>query len=205
VLLSDELTELQHSACRLVRVASGVEGRALKAHVAAQLAWLLAEARPQRVLLVEADLDRPTLHEVLDVNVPRSFGLSEQLERMQNSGRSKSPMATRIRLGNCLDALLESAWGSASLFDSPQLGALLERERVDHDFIVINGPVVGDWPDTRALPLPGAADSVVYVTPQLSEADRDTLMNGAVANFLGAAQLHVIQSELSDGRATNLA
>jgi Mrp family chromosome partitioning ATPase len=192
--LRDELSGTDETSCTLVRIASGIAGRSLKAHLAAQLAWLLAEDRRRRVLLVEADLDAPSLHEVLEINVPRGFGLSEQLERMQGTKLRDNLSATRIRLGDCLDALLESAWGSPALFQSPHFKRLLERERIDHDFIVVNGPVVGDWPDAQALPLPGSADSVVYVTPQLEAADRD-ILRGAATSFAGAAKLSIVESE----------
>jgi Mrp family chromosome partitioning ATPase len=147
----DALLLERQLGCRVVRVASGVAACEEKAQCAAQLAFWLAEHESVNVLLVEADLDKPALHELLSLSAPRGYGFSEQLERATRSLAARAQALTRMRLAAGLDALLEASDGNPALFDTPEFAALIARERDDYQFIVLNGPVIGDWPDPLAL------------------------------------------------------
>jgi Mrp family chromosome partitioning ATPase len=154
----------------VIRVTSGANSRYAKTQAATQLAWLLAERKEHRVLLMEADLDAPALHKTLHVNVPRGFGFSEQLERLGEDVTGES-CVTLIRVAPGLHALVEGRSGAPALYDSPQFAGALARLRNEHDLIVVDGPVVDTWPDSRALA--GVADAVVFIVAagtQLSEA-----------------------------------
>jgi hypothetical protein len=102
--------------------------------------------------------------------VPRGFGFSEQLERLGEDAAGEEAV-TLIRVGHGLHALVEGRSGTPSLYDSPQFAAALAQLRNEHDLIVIDGPVVDTWPDSRTLK--GVADAVVFIVAagtQLSEA-----------------------------------
>lgn len=160
--LRDELFRDPNARCLTIRIASGANSRYAKSQVAAQLAWILAERQDKRVLLVEADLDAPALHKLMRVNLPRGFGFSEQLERLaEGATRNEPSPVTLLRVGPTLHALVEGRWGTPALFDSPQFSAVLAQQRADHDVIVMDGPVVDDWPDAQALH--GIAEGVVFV------------------------------------------
>jgi Mrp family chromosome partitioning ATPase len=168
--LRDEFARGTSPRGRVIRVTSGANSRYAKTQAATQLAWLLAERKEHRVLLMEADLDAPALHKTLHVNVPRGFGFSEQLERLGEHVTGESGV-TLIRVAPGLHALVEGRSGSPALYDSPQFAGALAQLRNEHDLIVVDGPVVDTWPDSRALQ--GVADAVVFIVAagtQLSEA-----------------------------------
>lgn len=145
---------------RIVRVASGLSSRYAKSQVTAQLAQMLADRPNVRVLALEGDLDAPALHKVLRVNVPRSHGLSEQLQRMAELDRVDA--ATVMQLSPSLHALVESRWSTPSALGLPHYAELLMRQRDVYDFIVIDGPVVDSWPDADHFGR--LVDGVVFVT-----------------------------------------
>jgi Mrp family chromosome partitioning ATPase len=158
--LCDALQALRNSGCRTVRIASASNSRYAKSQIAAQLAIMLAEQPDTQVLLMEADLDAPALHHVLRLSVPRGLGLSEQLQRL---GAPVQPLdaVTIMRLSPALHVLIESRWGSPSLFESPQFAEIVKQQRSQHDLIVIDGPIVDTFSDATALA--GAVDHVVFV------------------------------------------
>jgi Mrp family chromosome partitioning ATPase len=160
--LSDELYRQANARCRIIRVASVSNSRYAKSQVAAQLACTLAERRDKRVLLVEADLDAPALHKIMRLNVPVGFGFSEQLERFGSDASGRTPSdTTLLRISHGLHALVESKLSTPAMFDSLQFSAVLSTQRQAHDVIVIDGPVVDDWPDCQALR--NTADVIVFV------------------------------------------
>lgn len=160
VLGSETLTQLRtlseslasassEDSCKVVRLASDQNSRYAKSQVAAQLAWLLAENKDLRVLLMEADVDAPVLHTLLRLTVPRGSGFSEQLERFKREQHADS--VTIMRINNNLHALLESRWGSPAELDSPMFTRVLAHQKREQDVIVIDGPVVDTWADAGML------------------------------------------------------
>lgn len=145
---------------RVVRVASGLSSRYAKSQVSAQLAQMLADRPDVRVLVLEGDLDAPALHKVLRLNVPRSYGLSEQLQRMAELERVDT--ATVMQLSPSLHALVESRWSTPSALGLPHYAELIMSQRDAYDFIVIDGPVVDSWPDADHFGR--TVDGVVFVT-----------------------------------------
>lgn len=165
--LRNELDRRTKAGPCVIRVASDANSRYAKTQVATQLAWLLAERGAGQVLLMEADLDAPSLHKVLRLNVPRGFGFSEQLERMRDDGESAAP-PTVMRLRPGLHVLIEGRSGSPALFDSPQFSSALTQLRSEHPLIVLDGPVVDTWPDSQALQT--IADAVIFVVANGTDA-----------------------------------
>jgi Mrp family chromosome partitioning ATPase len=185
----DVLRASREPGCSVVRVISALQGRHGKAHCAAQLAFLLADEAKQNVLLVEADIDQPALHRVLDVQAPRGYGLSEQLKRLPPQAAPHVLRDfTRIRLSHSLDVLLEGGTGTPVAYDLPQFAALLAYCKLDYDYIVLNGPVVGQWPDMQAMQ---GISHFLCVTSSMQADEPDD--EAAISRVLqGAASLGVV-------------
>lgn len=145
---------------RVLRIASGLSCRYAKSQLAAQLAQMLADREDMRVLALEGDLDAPALHRVMQVNVPRGYGLSEQLQRMAELDTIDT--ASAMQLSPNLHVLVESRWSTPAALGLPQFSQLLSRQRDVYDFIIIDGPVVDTWPDAEHFG--GLIDGVVFVT-----------------------------------------
>jgi len=144
---------------RVLRVASGLSCRYAKTQVAAQLAQMLSD-REMRVLALEGDLDAPALHKVLRVNIPRTHGLTEQLQRMADT--SQVDAISVLQLTDDLHALVESRWSTPAALSLPHFAELLSQQRDVYDFIVVDGPVVDSWPDSDHFGR--QVDGVVFVT-----------------------------------------
>ncbi|HTU58218.1 MAG TPA: hypothetical protein VMF89_07285 [Polyangiales bacterium] len=145
---------------RVLRIASGLSCRYAKSQLAAQLAQTLADKEDVRVLALEGDLDAPALHRVMQVNVPRGYGLSEQLQRMAELDTVDT--ASAMQLSPNLHVLVESRWSTPGAIGLPQFSQLLSRQRDVYDFIIIDGPVVDTWPDAEHFG--SLIDGVVFVT-----------------------------------------
>ena len=76
--LADQLFPLAVEKCFVVGVTAVPEARDAKSRIAVELALALGEARHPRVLLVEGDFQWPSLHTVLQVEMPRSAGFSQR-------------------------------------------------------------------------------------------------------------------------------
>ena len=144
---------------RVVRIASGVSSRYAKTQVAAQLAELLAENSEIPVLVLEGDVDAPALHKAMRLEAPAGLGLSEQLQRLSRQVRTGTVSVIRVE-GN-LHALLESRISSPAAIGLPQFEQLVEFLRAEHDFIIVDGPVLDTWPDSEHLSR--SIDDVVMV------------------------------------------
>ena len=145
---------------RVLRVASGVGSRYAKTQVTAQLAAILAETTGEDVVVAEGDIDAPALHQVMNLKAPLGLGFSEQLQRL--SGQDGRGTLSVVRVEGTLHALLESSACSPSAFGLPLFGAALEELRKANRFVVVDGPVVDDWPDSTHLA--HGVDAVVWVT-----------------------------------------
>jgi Mrp family chromosome partitioning ATPase len=145
---------------RVLRIASGLSCRYAKSQLAAQLAQMLADREDMRVLALEGDLDAPALHRVMQVNVPRGYGLSEQLQRMAELDTIDT--ASAMQLSPNLHVLVESRWSTPAALGLPQFSQLLSRQRDVYDFVIIDGPVVDTWPDAEHFER--LIDGVVFVT-----------------------------------------
>jgi capsular exopolysaccharide synthesis family protein len=142
------------SGTRVVMVASAVpsEGKTL---TACNLALTLSESYQKRVLLIDGDLRRPTLHEMFRLNA--ASGLSESL---------RSPTETKLLLRQVssklaiLPAGRPSSDPMASL-TSDRMRRLLDEARETFDWVIIDTPPLVLLPDANLLaPM---ADGVVLV------------------------------------------
>jgi Mrp family chromosome partitioning ATPase len=157
--LKDELLAGE-AKTRVVRIASGVGSRYAKTQVAAQLAGLLSAQPDTKVVVIEGDVDSPALHKAMQLEAPIGLGFSEQMQRMQK----QSPRATLSinRIEGNLHALLESRASSPEVLGSPLYTSVLHKLRSEYAFVIVDGPVLDNWPDVTHLA--GCVDSVVWVT-----------------------------------------
>jgi Mrp family chromosome partitioning ATPase len=158
--LVEELFQLATRGGVLVRIASGPECEHIKSEVAAQLAWMLAERGSARVLLLEADFERPAVRRVMKVETPPFKGFSQQLHQRATSGARAAWSV--LRCAPSLNVLAEGRVRTLGLLDSPEFSVALAELRRYYDVIIADGPVIDSGVDSRALD--GVADSIVYVT-----------------------------------------
>ena len=120
-----------------------------------------------RVLLVEADLRRPTIARQLEI--PSGPGLSDVLigaVAMREAIQSidlEAPSEDGSR-GRSVDVLVSGATlppNPAELIESHSMEALLQQARTDYDLVVIDTPPLTAVSD--AFPLLGKVDGVIIV------------------------------------------
>ncbi len=147
------------------------------------LALTLSGSYARRVLLIDADLRRPSVHEVL--NLSNTAGLSEALrsERSELPIRQVSPMLTVLTAGKAEN-------NPMALLTSARMLRLLEESSVQFDWVLLDAPPVGFMPDagllasmTRAVLFVIGAGSTPYQLVQRATAElgRDCIV-GTVLN-----------------------
>ncbi len=140
--LCDELYPLAVISCSVVAVVGAPDVSEAKSRLAAELALALAESGHTRVLLLEGDLVQPRVRRFLKVQVPPGHGFSEQL-----GSRVNVPGARRWTVIECsqsLHALPEGRESNADLMLSHLFEECIRELRRDYDFIIIDGPSIGD-------------------------------------------------------------
>jgi succinoglycan biosynthesis transport protein ExoP len=140
--------------------ASPAEG---KTTIVSNLGIALAEIR-QRVLIIDADLRKPRMHELFDVSNER--GLSDLLQQ---------PPAVNGTLEAALRGIVQetsipglhvlpsgpSTHAAANLLYSPNLAAILKKFRQEFDMILVDTPPMLNIADARVAGR--LADAVVFV------------------------------------------
>jgi capsular exopolysaccharide synthesis family protein len=166
----------------LVTGASASEG---KSTTAINLASSLA-LTGQDVILIEADLRRPSLSSVLDVR-PTSGGVVSVL--IEHTRLSQA-LVTSPTYGPHLRVLLAEQSGSGwvtDLFSIPAADTMVREARRLADFVVIDSPPLNEVID--ALPLARQADDVLLVT-RLGKTRLDKL--GQLADLLAESGIQPI-------------
>jgi succinoglycan biosynthesis transport protein ExoP len=129
-----------------------------KTTVAANLAIALSEI-DQRVLLIDADLRRPRLHEIFGLE--NEVGLAAILGGRATVWGSNGPVEVTHIPGLHVLPGGSSAETAPTLLYSPRMAELLRTVRVQFDTILIDAPPVLRMPDARVLGR--LADSVILV------------------------------------------
>jgi capsular exopolysaccharide synthesis family protein len=117
------------------------EGKSL---TVTNLALTLSESYKRRVLLIDADLRRPTIHDLF--RIANTTGLAEVL-------RSERPDVPLLRLTTNL-SLLPAGRPDASPMaglTSERMRALLEQFNQDFDWVLLDAAPVGFMPDAQLL------------------------------------------------------
>ncbi len=159
------------SAKGRVLLVAGAEAMVGKTTVLTNLGIALAETG-RRVLLVDADLRRPRLHEVFDIC--NDWGLTDLLQnpRADYDG-SVETVARSSRVPNVW--VLPSGPGTATiprLLHSPNLHVLLMRLRALFDFVLVDSAPTILYSDSRVL---GRESDGVVVVARANLTSRDTL------------------------------
>jgi non-specific protein-tyrosine kinase len=115
------------------------EGKTL---TAANLALTLSESCERRVLLIDADLRRPFLHEMF--RLPNARGLSDLL-------RSDHGEAPPFQVSEFLSVLPAGPLDQPMALASDRMRVLLERSAAAFDWVLIDAVPVGFMPDAQLL------------------------------------------------------
>jgi len=129
---------------RIVMVASAMAGEG-KSLTAANLALTLSASFRRQVLLIDADLRRPTIHTVLQI--PNGSGLHEALmspEPQRPSLVQYSPTLTVLTAG-------QANGDPMALLTSDRMRAILEQAGAKFEWVVIDTPPAGLLPDANVL------------------------------------------------------
>src|SRR5262245_61051833 len=153
---ADQYRGLRHSIERLHRDA-GLQVVAVTSPGAGEgktittlnLAASLAQSPHTRILVIDADLHRPSVGEYLGIDPPHAPGLAEAI---CGDASTLEPVTRRIEPFNLSVVLAGSAQsGAYELLNSPRLDLFLKNARNDFDYIVVDTPPVVPLPDSRLL------------------------------------------------------
>ena len=122
-------------------VTSAVPGEG-KTLTIANLALTLSEGCKRRVLLIDADLRRPSVHQVF--RLPNEKGLSDVLR----SDREEMPL---LQVSEYLTVLPAGHLDQPMALTSDRMGALLERSGEEFDWVLVDAAPVGFMPEARLL------------------------------------------------------
>ncbi|MGD0013246.1 MAG: polysaccharide biosynthesis tyrosine autokinase [Bryobacteraceae bacterium] len=157
VLTSIMFAGLKHGRPQVIVLSSAnpTEG---KTSIATNLAVALAEIS-QRVLLIDADLRRPRLHQIFELD--NKAGLATILRAKNGPASSNGLIQTTDVPGlHVLPTGADSVSASALLY-SPRMAELLRGLRTEFDTILIDTPPMLQMPDGRILGR--LADGVILV------------------------------------------
>jgi Mrp family chromosome partitioning ATPase len=164
--LSDQIVPLAVERCFVLGVVAVPDAQKHKARVTAELAMALAEPKRPRVLLMEADFARPAVHRILQLDMPTSRGLSQQL---RTRGQNPNEAWTVLELSPTLHVIAEGIVRLPGLLLTAQFEDGLRSLRGHYDVIVLHGPDTSAEVDCRALG--GLVDGVICVAPQAGSPD----------------------------------
>jgi protein-tyrosine kinase len=180
-----------HRGIRTAMVASAfaAEGKSL---TAANLSLTLSESYRRRVLLIDADLRRPTLHDTFQI--PNLAGLSDWLRADDATKLPRVEITPHLTLlpGGRPDP--DPMGGLAS----ERMKRVLQQASVDFDWVIVDTPPVAFLPDSHMLS--AMVDTAVLVigagrTPAaavqraVNELGRDRII-GVVMNRVETEALH---------------
>jgi len=132
--------QVEHGLKTLM-VTSAVPGEG-KTLTIINLALTLSEACKRRVLLLDADLRRPTVHDVL--RLPNTRGLSDVL-------RADCADLPILQLSDYLSVLPAGRLDSPMALTSDRMRVLLERYAASFDWVLLDAAPVGFMPDAQLL------------------------------------------------------
>jgi Mrp family chromosome partitioning ATPase len=158
--IREQLYRFAVRGCYVVGVTGSPDAIEGKSLIAARLATVLAEPGRARVLLMEADFDGPSVHRLMRIEMPLTFGFSEQVRRRMKQAPA-APWSI-VRCSANLQVLAEGRVRAPGLLSSVQFMDGLSELRRYYDVIVLDGPAAGSV-DARVLD--EISDGLVVVGP----------------------------------------
>ena len=187
---------------RIVMVVSAVPGEG-KTLTSTNLALTLSESYLARVLLVDADLRRPTVHTLFDL--PNTAGLKDDLAGVADGALSSVKVSDHLHVLTAGAAQVDPM----GALTSERLRRMLRGAADQFDWVIIDTPPVGLLPDAKILA--GLADGAILVVEagstkyQLAQRAVEAIgrdrMLGVVLNQLAGVDLHDYYSYYGDYRA----
>jgi capsular exopolysaccharide synthesis family protein len=161
-----------------------------KTTVVSNLAIATAEIR-RKVLVIDADLRRPRIHQVFDV--PNDRGLSDLLrEELSSANAAGLVHETSIPNLHVLPAG-PSTFAAAHLLYSRNLAPLLEKFRGEYDMILIDTPPMLQMTDARVA---GRLADAVILVARSGQTTRDALL--AAKERLNDDSIRILGTILND-------
>jgi Mrp family chromosome partitioning ATPase len=161
--LRDELCKLalerSLGRCFVVMISCGQGAQRTKSDAVAKLSLALAETGHPRILLMEGDFDRPAVHHVMGVEMPRSAGFSQQMHNRIHGHAGGN--WTVVECQPTLHVLAEGRVRSPGLLHSFQFETAVNDLRRHYEMIVIDGPALSVNTDMRALE--AVVDGIIVV------------------------------------------
>ena len=162
---------------RSVMIASAVaaEGKTLSA---TNLALMLSRSFARRVLLIDGDLRKPSIHQLLQIE--NGIGLSDILERPRegSAAQTLSPTLSVITAG-------QHHPDPVSVLASDAAGRFLAATREQFDWIVVDTPPVVLFPDAELLAR--RLDTCVMV---VAAATTPSPVAASAVGAIGASRIH---------------
>jgi non-specific protein-tyrosine kinase len=134
----------QANGLRTVMVSSATPGDG-KTLTAVNLALVLAESYRYNVLLIDADLRRPSIPLVLDLS--DGSGLSDALRAPSDQKLALVPITPRLTVLPAGQAIANSV----EALTSPRMRQILQEGAARYDWVLLDGPPVGPTVDARLL------------------------------------------------------
>ena len=157
--LCEQLYPFAVESCMVVSVVGVSESQERKSRVAAELALALSASGHPRILLLEADLQGPRAHRLMNVDMPMGMGFSQQL-RARIAGNPERRW-TVVGCNKTLHVLAEGMMRSPGLLLSQQFHDCLRDLRTYYDLIIIDGPTASLHVESQALD--SVSDGVIFV------------------------------------------
>jgi len=129
---------------RVIMVTSALPGEG-KTLTASNLALTLSESYQRRVLLVDADLRRPSVHQLFAL--PSLSGLSDGLRAVEDRKLTLVEVSTRLTV---LPAGRPDP-DPMSVLTSSRMQYVLDEAREKFDWVIVDTPPVGLMPDAHLL------------------------------------------------------
>lgn len=144
----------QSNGIRTLMVTSATPGDG-KTLSAINLAIVLAESYRSRVLLVDADLRRPSIPSVVELG--GGTGLSEALRAAQDQKLALVPLNANLTLLPAGQPIVNSI----EALTSPRMRVILDEAVARYDWVILDAPPVGPAADARLLAQ--MVDGVLFV------------------------------------------
>ena len=135
-------------ALTTIAVSSAIPGDG-KTTTAINLTAALAQDPGTRVLLVEADIRRPTISKYLKLDDASGTGLVDMVQNQALELKNAARFRTRLNFSVLQAGKPPEA--PHEVLNSPRLGQVLEEARRHYDYIVLDLPPVVPVPDCRIL------------------------------------------------------